>query len=71
VPSPIEIIEHYGDSSPTRLLQEILALTKLNWNSAGYAETLPITLRFSRLVGDILREVPADRTPHPRYAFYM
>lgn len=71
VPSPIEIIDHYGDADAQRLFEETLALTKLNWNSAGYAETLPITLRFSRLVGDVLREVPKDREPHPRYAFYM
>jgi hypothetical protein len=31
----------------------------------------PITLRFSRLVGDVLREVPADREPQPKYKFYM
>jgi hypothetical protein len=71
VPSPIEIIDHYGDADPKRIFEEILALTKLNWNSAGYAESLPITLRFSRLVGDVLREVPAEREPNPRYAFYM
>lgn len=71
VPAPIEIIDHHGDSDPRRIFEEVLALTKLNWNSAGYAETMPITLRFSRLVGDVLREVPAERVPHPRYAFYM
>jgi hypothetical protein len=71
VPAPIEIIDHHGDSDPRRIFEEVLALTKLNWNSAGYAETMPITLRFSGLVGDVLREVPADRKPNPRYAFYM
>lgn len=71
VPAPIEIIDHHGDSDPRRIFEEVLALTKLNWNSAGYAETMPITLRFSRLVGDVLREVPADREPIPSYAFYM
>lgn len=71
VPSPIEMIDLKGDSEAHRIFSEVLTLTKMNWNSAGYAETLPITLRFSRLVGDILREVPSDRVPHPRYAFYM
>ncbi|MGH3850345.1 MAG: hypothetical protein ACRDRT_11675 [Pseudonocardiaceae bacterium] len=71
LPVPIEIIDHHGDSDPRRIFEEVLALTKLNWNSAGYAETMPITLRFSGLVGDVLREVPADRKPNPRYAFYM
>jgi hypothetical protein len=71
VPAPIEIIDHHGDSDPRRIFAEVLALTKLNWNSAGYAETMPITLRFSRLAGDVLRKVPTARVPHPRYAFYM
>jgi hypothetical protein len=71
VPSPIELVDHHGDSSPKQIFREVLGLTKLNWNSAGFAETFPITLRFSSLVGDVLREVPAERTPNPRYAFYM
>lgn len=71
VPAPVEIIDHHGDSDPRRIFEEVLALTKLNWNSAGYAETMPITLRFSGLVGGVLREVPADRKPNPRYAFYV
>jgi hypothetical protein len=69
--APIEIIDHHGDSDPRRIFEEVLSLTKLNWNSAGYAETMPITLRFSRLVGDVLREVPPHGVPHARYAFYM
>jgi hypothetical protein len=71
VPAPIEIIDHHGDADPRRIFEEVLTLTKLNWNSAGYAETMPITLRFSQLVGDVLREVPPERFPNPRYAFYM
>ena len=54
-----------------RLLSEILLLTKMNWNSAEYAEALPITLRFSRLVGAVLREVPADQEPASKYSYYM
>jgi hypothetical protein len=48
-----------------------MVLTKMNWNSANMAGLLPITLRFSRLVGDVLREVPPDREPQPKYKFYM
>jgi len=32
---------------------------------------MPITLRFSRLVGDILREVPESQIPQPKYKYYM
>jgi hypothetical protein len=71
VPSPLRIADHVGDTSQTQLLQEILVLTKMNWNSANMAGLMPITLRFSRLVGDILREVPPDQVPQPKYKYYM
>jgi len=71
VPSPLLVTDHVGDSPKTQLLKEILVLTKMNWNSANFAGLFPITLRFSRLVGEILREVPAERVPNPKYKFYM
>ena len=71
IPRPIEIIEHHGDSSSNHICQEILALSKLNWNTAAFACAEPITLHFSRGVGQILAEVPPDQTPKPWYRFYM
>jgi hypothetical protein len=71
VPSPLRIVDHVGDTSIKDILQEILILSKMNWNSANMDGLLPITLTFSRIVGDILREVPTDVTPDPRYIFYM
>ena len=72
VPTPLEIADHHGGDTPREnLLAELLLLTKMNWNSANYAESIPITLRFAGLVGDILREVPEGATPQRRYAFYM
>ncbi len=70
VPSPLQIADHVGDSSATQLAEEILLLTRMNWNSAGFAGSMPITIRFSRLVGDIMREVPRDREPEPQFKFY-
>lgn len=71
VPSPLLVTDHVGDTPKLQLLKEILVLTKMNWNSANFAGLLPITLRSSHLVGEILREVPADRVPNPKYKFYM
>lgn len=72
VPSPLRIADHVGQDTPRdTLLREILTLTKLNWNSAHFAGSLPITLKFSRLVGDIMREIPPDREPLPQYKYYM
>ncbi len=71
VPSPLQITDHVGDTPGTQLLREILVLTKMNLNSANMSGLMPITLRFSRLVGDILREVPESQTPQPQYKYYM
>lgn len=71
VPSPLQIADHIGDSSTETLLEEILILTKMNWNSASFAGLMPITLRFSRLVGDIMREIPNTRDPLPQFKYYM
>jgi hypothetical protein len=71
VPSPLQIADHVGDTSRGQLLGEVLVLTKMNWNSANMAALKPITLRFSELVGDILREVPENETPQPKFKYYM
>lgn len=72
VPSPIQITDHVGqDTSREALLGEILTLTKMNWNSARFGGSLPITLKFSALVGEIMREIPPDRDPLPQFKFYM
>lgn len=72
VPSPLEIADHVGYDSPREtLLREILILTKMNWNSSRLGGLWPITLRFSRMVGDIMREIPADREPLTNFKFYM
>jgi hypothetical protein len=72
VPSPLELTDHVGDTHHSQIMREILALTKMNWNSARMYGLMPITLRFSRLVGDILREFPiGEGDPSPKYKYYM
>jgi hypothetical protein len=72
VPAPLQVADHVGQDTPREaLLKEVLALTKLNWNSAALGGLLPITIRFSRLVGEIMREIPRDREPLPQFKFYI
>jgi hypothetical protein len=70
-PVPLQITEHHGDTPWRDLLNETLALTKMNWNSANFASSDPITLAFSRKVGEILSELPSSVTPRPEYRYYM
>ncbi len=72
VPAPLQIADHVGQDTPREaLLKEVLALTKLNWNSAALGGLLPVTIKFSRLVGQIMREIPRDREPLPQFKFYI
>jgi hypothetical protein len=71
VPKPLEITEHHGDAPLTQIAQEILALTKLDWNSTAFAGRQPITTAFAEDVGHILAELPAGATPKSWYRFYM
>lgn len=70
VPAPVQIADHHGDSALSTVAEEILLLSKMNWNTAQFCGALPITIRFSRGVGDIMREIPSDREPMPQFKFY-
>jgi hypothetical protein len=71
VPRPLEIVEHFGSASMSQLAGEILALTKMDWNSAMFSGKEPITTAFSEDVGHILAEMPTGAEPRPQYRFYM
>ena len=51
--------------------EEILSLTKMNWNDTQFDGGMPITVRAARQVGDILKYTgPNDIVPS-QYGFYM
>ena len=71
VPQPLDIMQHIGDSPWNTVLREVIGLTKMNWNTADFACSKPITIAFSRKVGEILAELPVDVDPEHNYRFYM
>ncbi len=71
VPDPITVRPVEVHHSPQLLAEEMLALTKLNWNHSQLDGRLPITLRASRKVGEVLRHVPAGGNVARRYHYYM
>jgi len=71
VPEPWQITQHIGGSSPKELFREILALTKMNFNNCSFADGTPITVSFSRKIGEVMKHIPLDGKPIPQYRFYM
>jgi hypothetical protein len=71
IPRPLEVFHAHGDAPLWDLLEELMSLTRLNWNSADFACAEPITLAFARRVGLILGELPESVTPAKCYRFYI
>ena len=71
IPSPLEVRIVEGDVSPNIICQEILALTKMNWNNTQFDGKFPITIGCARKVGEIMKYLEISDKPQIRYAFYM
>lgn len=71
IPEPLELRAVDCDESPAQLSQEVLALTKMNWNNTQFDGKFPVTLGCSRKVGEILKYLPEDGMTQIRYAYYM
>lgn len=71
IPLPLEVSPQLGESTYDKICREILALSKLNWNTSDFSIFKPITLHFSSQVGSILKEIPPGITPQTKYLFYM
>jgi hypothetical protein len=68
--APLQI----GSCGPTDIRErarEILALTKMNWNSSEGIGRHPITISFARKVGMLMTELSDNQVPNPSYGFYM
>lgn len=71
IPSPLPFRLVETESSPGYLADELLALTKMNWNQTQLDGRQPITIRTADRVGEILRHLGPHDRPQGRYAYYM
>jgi hypothetical protein len=53
------------------LAQEILSLTKMNWNNTQFDGGEPITIRAAKQVSAILKYIPEGDELASTYRFYM
>ena len=65
VPWPLFVDVCRGEADIRLVLQDVLALTKLNYNRCLYGDGIPVTLRFSDAVGEILTAGPMDSVVPP------
>jgi len=70
IPQPLEITENWGSLTFREVATDLMRLTKLNWNTAAFCCVDPITIAFSRRVGEILKIANTD-SPSRFYRDYM
>jgi hypothetical protein len=71
IPRPLDVRVVSSEQTVRFLAHEILALTKLNWNTTQFDGGDPVTIQASRMVGQVLRFCGDDQIIAPRYGFYM
>ena len=71
VPNPITVDIVNGDADLRQVLTDLMSLTKLNFNNAGFSDGLPVTLRFADLTGEILTAGPVEFAAPLPFRFYI
>ena len=71
-PIPLEVEPFTENNDLETVCKEIMTLTRLDWNNIKYCQKMPVTLSFSKKVGEILSERRAqDTIIKNHYRYYM
>lgn len=71
VPRPLLLVPHENsDSALPKLAEEVLALTKVNWNSTQFDQKLPAPIKAAREVGRILKHIEYGVPTSPDFRKY-
>ena len=71
VPNPLVIEVNKGDAVIDTVLKDIMALTKLNYNTCIFGDGMPITLKFADAVGEILTAGPIEEVLPLPFGHYI
>lgn len=72
IPSPLLIKRYYGKASGDVLAQEILMLTKMNWNSGdSLYKVLPVTLDFAKVLSRMSKQNEAIYNKAYDFRYFM
>ncbi len=71
VPNPLSVEINRGEADIGRVMEDIMGLTKVNFNACIYGDGLPVTLRFADSVGEILTAGPTQDLPPLPFRHYI
>lgn len=70
-PNPLSIEITRGEHNIKQVCEDILALTKLNYNSCIYGDGIPVTLRFANAIGEVLTAGPVGNVEVLPFKHYV
>jgi len=71
VANPLRITVAKGQCDIYTVMRDILCLTKLNYNACIYGDGIPVTLRFSDKIGNILTAIPNVNWAAKQFKYYI
>ena len=71
VPTPLRIDIQHGEADIEQVARDIMGLTKLNYNACKVGDGVPVTIKFSNAVGEILVSNPTIANPKTNFKFYI
>ncbi len=71
VPKPLSIQISRGNADIHTVLRDVLALTKLNYNTCRFGDGRPITLKFADAIGEVLVTRPSLNAPPLPFMYYI
>jgi hypothetical protein len=71
VPNALVVEINRGEAPVELVLRDILALTKLNYNTCIFGDGVPITLKFADAIGEILTAGPIKDIPPLPFSHYI
>ena len=72
IPAPLLVKRHYGQATGDVLAQEILMLTKMNWNSGdSLYKILPVTLDFAKTLARMSKQNEAIYNKAYDFRYFM
>ena len=70
-PNPLQVIIRRGDAALETVMADVLALTKINFNTCLFNDREPVTIKFADAIGDILVAAPLQSEPRLPFKFYI
>jgi hypothetical protein len=71
VPNPLSVEICRGDADLLQVMNDVMGLTKVNFNACIFGDGLPVTLRFAEAVGEILTAAPQTEGPPLPFRHYI